>query len=102
MPSRKCEYQLKNVGRCQQVGHRLEHGGAKALFLCRFHAQWQDLDDLPDAYYHAKVVKGLLTPTFDFLSEEEVSTLFYGRKRQDGRRLDAWALNDPLEWKPAA
>lgn len=39
-------------------------------------------------YYHSKVDRGLTGRAGDVLSETEIDTLFAGRRRNDGRRLD--------------
>jgi hypothetical protein len=46
------------------------------------------------------VVLGLLTPSFDLMSEPEAKTLMRGKYRGDQRRLDDWTLPDSIDWSP--
>lgn len=39
-------------------------------------------------YYHEKQEKDLLQPVDTYLGQTEIDTLFGGRRRSDGRRLD--------------
>lgn len=48
------------------------------------------LDDGPLCYYHDKMAFNLLQPADSYCSPVELETLFRGRIRHDGRRLDAW------------
>jgi hypothetical protein len=64
--------------------------------VCAFHARWAAQAGEPDAFYHRKVALGLVTPTLGFLSEEEVNQLMGGKYHGDGRRLDAWFIDDPI------
>jgi len=41
-----------------------------------------------DDYYHKKIATGLLQPTGGYLNVSETDTMFAGRPRNDGRRLD--------------
>lgn len=50
----------------------------------------------PDPYYEEKVVRGLIAPTWDWMSESEGAALLNGRYRGDGRRLDQWVTADPI------
>lgn len=50
----------------------------------------------PDPYYEQKVVRGLVTPTWDWMSDTEAHALLNGRIRGDGRRIDSWVAGDPL------
>lgn len=71
-------------GRCQQKPHG-------PYSYCYFHyAQSRLPHQHLDEYYHEKIVKGLLTPTGEYLSFAEVDTMFAGRPRNDGRRLDKY------------
>lgn len=78
-----CSYVHARLGQCQQPGK-----GAYAL--CTYHQRAQDDTFRHDEYYHEKIVRGLLSPTEDYMTETEVTTLFRGRARHDGRRLDQW------------
>lgn len=87
MPSSKpkrCEF-LSPWGRCVQpaVGE-----------LCHYH---QEGPDRHDPYYHRKVVEGLVTPTLGWMGAGEERALLSGRRRGDGRRLDAWVVEDPID-----
>lgn len=71
-------------GQCQQLSFRED--------LCGYHFQvTQDPTFRVDRFYHEKVAKGLVEPTFHWMSSTEVEALFKGRPRHDGRRLDLWA-----------
>jgi hypothetical protein len=50
----------------------------------------------PDPYYHRKVVAGLVSPTWDWMSKAEAEMVLNGRYRGDGRRLDQWVAGDPV------
>jgi len=76
----KCSFVHPEWGRCQQPGKGIE-------LLCTYHSQGRDRHD---DYYHRKIVLGLLQPTEDYIDAVEMDTLFRGRARHDGRRLDAW------------
>lgn len=39
-------------------------------------------------YYHTKLDRGLLVPVNRYLGETELDSMFGGRTRNDGRRLD--------------
>lgn len=82
-PKPSCSYESE-WGRCQQPTRE----GAE---LCSFHSR---LPKNPDRRYHEKVVRGLLQPSWDVLSDVEANALFHGRFRGDGRRLDAYVLPD--------
>lgn len=64
--------------------------------LCRSHETWSRLGVTPDQTYEEKIVKGLLEPTFAYLSPEEAEATVNGRYRGDGRRLDQYVVDDPL------
>ena len=55
-------------------------------------------------FYHFAVAEGRLQETSEYLTEVEARFILYGRAHRDGRRLDAWALDDddPIAWRPAA
>lgn len=76
-------------GKCQQ---ELE-GQAK---WCSAHRFWSQAGVTPDPYYEQKVVLGLVTPTWDWMSDTEAHALLNGRLRGDGRRIDQWVAGDPL------
>lgn len=48
------------------------------------------LPDAPLCYYHDKMERDLLQPVDSYCTPVEIETLFRGRIRHDGRRLDAW------------
>lgn len=77
-----CDFTHPKHGRCQQP--RCPESG-----LCWYHEQEKAHHD---DYYHRKVILRLLQPTQDYLDEVEVDALFDGRRRNDGRRLDHYAL----------
>lgn len=76
-------------GQCQQ---RVQ-GFAK---LCSAHRYWSANKVTPDPYYEEKIVKGIATPTWDWMSDTEAHALLNGRQRGDGRRLDQYIAGDPL------
>lgn len=64
--------------------------------FCTFHAWWWAKGTEPDAYYHAKVIQGLLVPTLEEpMMPHQLRALFGGRIRADGRNLDEWVVTDP-------
>lgn len=65
--------------------------------LCGFHARWAGQDGVPDAFYHRKVVLGLTVPADGFLTAVELQATLHGRSRGDGRRLDAYCLDDAID-----
>ena len=50
----------------------------------------------PDRYYEEKIVRGLVTPTFAYLTPEQAEATVNGRYRGDGRCLDQYVVDDPL------
>lgn len=64
--------------------------------------RWDLTGALPDPYYHEKVVRGLVEPTWDWMSESEAHAVLNGRYRGDGRRLDQWVSADPVGLDPKA
>lgn len=72
---------LSEWGRCQQTARIDGH--------CYYHNQ-SIVDPVfrLDGFYHRKIVLGLLEPTAEVLTSTEIDTLFRGRPRNDGRRLD--------------
>ncbi len=64
--------------------------------MCSAHTKWELRKVTPDPYYEEKVVKSLVEPTWDWMTEAEANTLLNGRYRGDGRRLDQWIAGDPL------
>lgn len=100
--SDRCE-QLTRWQRCRQPARRAG--------LCLFHFnvtyddRWQRflaVGGRVDVYYERKIVLGLLQPTWEYLSAEEAKAMLYGRPRKDGRRIDAYAPSEPLEWTPVS
>ena len=75
-------------GRCQQRTH-LESR------KCSAHDVWDRIGATPDPYYHQKVVEGVISPTFDYLTDSEANASVKGRYRGDGRRLDQFVTGDP-------
>ena len=51
----------------------------------------------PDRSYHEKVVKGLLVPTWSYMTDSEAYAVMHGRRRSDGRHLDHWVLPEILD-----
>jgi hypothetical protein len=74
---------LTEWGRCQQepVGDNT---------YCYYHMAQQGKDFHTDENYHKKIVLGLLEPTGNYLDQTEVDSMFAGRMRNDGRRLDKY------------
>lgn len=77
-------------GQCQQPR---PEGGRH----CLFHREMLRIGNVPDAYYHEKVCRGLLTPAVVLLKDDETRAMMTGRAHGDGRRLDAYCMDDPLE-----
>lgn len=50
-----------------------------------------------DAYYESKRLRGLLASPLDYLTDEEMNATMQGRSRGDGRRIDAYTSDDPVE-----
>ena len=72
-------------GRCQQD----KHG---PYTYCYFHlAHSKNKNNFVDDYYHKKIALKLLSPTGKYLNFSEVDSMFSGRVRNDGRRLDKYA-----------
>lgn len=70
-------------GRCQQAP-------LLNFDRCGYHVRRMQSGGRRDDYYEEKVVLGLVQPTDHWMSEVEARTLFVGRARNDGRRLDHW------------
>ena len=51
----------------------------------------------PDRFYEEKICRGLLQPTFDYLTDSEAEATVNGRYRGDGRRLDQFVDGDPMD-----
>lgn len=64
--------------------------------VCTVHRHFRDTKRKPDRYWHEKVVKGLIVPTVDWMSESELHAVVNGRYRGDGRRIDQYIAGDPL------
>ena len=58
--------------------------------LCYYHLAMQAEGFHVDRGYHKKIVLGLLQPTGGYLTQTEIDTMFSGRTRSDGRRLDRY------------
>lgn len=66
-------------------------------FFCTVHRHFQSRGvEPPDRYWHEKVVKGLITPTVDWMKPSELHAVINGRYRGDGRRVDQYVTGDPL------
>lgn len=76
-------------GRCEQTTTHVSG-------LCSAHLRWELTSTQPDPYYHEKIVRGLTTPTWDWMSEHEAHAVINGRYRGDARRLDQWVTGDPV------
>lgn len=76
-------------GRCRQQS-------STASDLCIAHLAWSLRDREPDRYYEEKVARGLLVPTWDYLTTAEAHAVLNGRYRGDGRRIDQYITDDPL------
>jgi len=50
----------------------------------------------PDQEYERKIVAGLLSPTWSYMSHEEMEATVNGRYRGDGRRLDQYVTDEPM------
>jgi hypothetical protein len=88
----KCRYEHPTWGRCRQDSRYL---------YCEFHERWMGRIRRgvhPDESYHRKIVEGLLQPTWSYLTEVEANTTLRGRRHQDGRRLDLYVVDDPIDW----
>jgi len=64
--------------------------------FCTVHEHFRDRPDPPDRYWHEKVVRGLITPTVDWMKPSELHAIINGRYRGDGRRVDQYVVGDPL------
>lgn len=92
---RRCDERTE-WGRCAQAGTRLVAGYTRKV-RCPFHDHWSRNDGQPDRNYHRKIVLGLLEPTDLYLTEDELRATLHGRSRGDGRRLDAYCLDDQVD-----
>lgn len=86
---RHCSY-LSPWGKCKQAR-------PEGYKHCKFHQELLRGERRPDPYYHEKVCKGLLVPSVDLLTEAESRAMMQGRPHGDGRRLDAYCMDDPIE-----
>ena len=76
---------LSEWGRCQQK--------PTSSGLCSYHETATQVADFRhDRTYHEKIVKGLLEPSHDILTDVEVVSLCRGRARNDGRRTDLYTI----------
>lgn len=64
--------------------------------LCTVHQHFAKADKVPDRYWHEKVVRGLITPTVEWMNNAELNAIINGRYRGDGRRIDQYITGDPL------
>ena len=64
--------------------------------LCRSHETWLRKGATPDRSYEQKIIAGLLTPTWAYMSPEEMEATINGRYRGDGRRLDQYITDEPM------
>ena len=64
--------------------------------LCRSHQTWLSKGRSPDPFYEEKIVKGLLQPTWEYMSDAEAHATLNGRYRGDGRRIDQYVSEEPL------
>jgi len=76
-------------GQCKQPRMEGDH-------WCRAHVAFRHRTNEPDRYWHEKLVKGLITPTSDWMTESELHAIINGRYRGDGRRIDQYITGDPL------
>lgn len=49
--------------------------------------------------YHQKLEDGLIERADEYLSARELEATLYGRAHGDGRRLDHYIIDEPVEWK---
>jgi len=93
-PSSDCVPQCSKItpwGQCRQPSWASSTTG-----LCRSHETWTTLGKTPDKNYHEKIARGLLEPTWAYMSDAEIDATVNGRYRGDGRRLDQYIIDDPL------
>jgi hypothetical protein len=92
---RQCS-KITNWGRCCQPA-------LISSSLCHSHELWSKKADTlkgpfkPDPFYERKIVLGLLQPTFSYMTETEAFAVVNGRYRGDGRRIDQYVSDDPLD-----
>lgn len=85
-----CAEFVKPWGKCKQPPVADE-------LICSAHLYWRDHPQaVVDSYYHEKIVKGLKSPTWDWMSDSEAHAVVNGRYRGDGRRIDQWTLPEPM------
>lgn len=87
----QCGFIHFSWGRCHQPA---------SPFYCPFHNYWLFVVDTvgPDPYYHEKIVKGQVEPVDNYLTPREISATMVGRGHGDGRRLDHFAIDEPIDW----
>lgn len=91
-----CDKRVKPWGKCKQPPLLDD-------LLCSSHRFWDDHPEARiDGYYHEKIVKGITTPTWDWMSETEAHATINGRYRGDGRRIDQWTNPEPMGINPEA
>lgn len=96
--ARQCS-KITRWGQCQQPAwaqRAIDRAFADQHGLCRSHEEWRLRNVVPDPYYERKIVEGLTTPTFSYVSDAEAHALLNGRYRGDGRRVDQYIVGDPL------
>lgn len=77
-------------GRCKQPA---ASGGR-----CSAHLYWHAAGVTPNRYFEEKIVRGLITPGWDWMTESETHAVINGRYRGDGRRIDQWTVPEgPME-----
>jgi hypothetical protein len=77
-------------GRCAQTAQ-------EGAVFCTVHEHFKRRGITPpDRYWHEKVVRGLITPTVDWMKPSELHAIINGRYRGDGRRVDQYVVGDPL------
>ena len=50
----------------------------------------------PDPSYEEKICRGLIQPTFEYMTDSEAEATVNGRYRGDGRRMDQFVHDDPM------
>lgn len=51
----------------------------------------------PDPSYEQKIAMGLIQPTFEYMTDSEAEATVNGRYRGDGRRLDQFVTDEPMD-----
>lgn len=50
----------------------------------------------PDRRYEEKICRGLIEPTWEYLTDGEAEACINGRYRGDGRRIDQFVSDEPM------